>query len=380
MDYSKIKYEVLGQSTLEITLAIMIGIVLLMGAISAWNYFSKVKVERMDRYRATRLAALDLRPWGDTGKQVDYEPPPFDIFSMDGAVGGAPGMEGLDDFRNGTCGPEYNELMNTSFNLLYDVGILTNELAGYPASTLPLRADFGMLRIWFRILGNWVETNSYLMMSMYPANQSIFFLKDWDALGSDFDAFVGGSPWNMRFEQEPDIFYSQAQVWNSFIALGIAVEEQAEKLNLELMIKNGLIPFMSKIAEAKFKACMRALEEEDTTCDELCANDLDQVDIAINQTIDQANTGQLNQSMISFQEVMSSTDSYETCFLNCAGEYPWYQDPCFTECEDEFDAYMEKNWEAQNAAAGGRLGDSMALAEEARELYEDYEDCLDGCE
>ena len=385
MDYSTLKDNSLSQTTLEICLVLAVGILLLIGAISVWNYFCKIKVERMDNYRATRLVALDLRS-SNTGQQVDYEPPPLDIFSLAANVADAPDPEEIEDYPEGSCDTEFNELMELSGPLLTDVGVLSQDFTTLMIDSTSQRTDLGMLRIWYVFWGNplWFETNSFVMTWLY-ADDEDFFLNDWDTIEVDFDDKVNttlASPnyiVNIRFEQEPDVFYFANEVRDNFITPGKDIESQMETVNLERLIKQGLPPLISKVAEAKFNACIREVEGEDTTCDQQCGSFLDQAETEINESIDEANSGQLPESHASFQEVIIQLDQYETCFVDCSGDSPWYTDPCMADCEDEFDAYMDKIIEAQTAAAEGRLGDAIALGEEAEELYGYYEDCIDGC-
>ena len=416
MGHAELKNSFLGQATLEICLAIVIGILLLMGAISVWNYFSKVKVERMDDYKGTRLAALELRSWGDTGKQVDYEPPPLDIFSMAATVGEAPNPEGVEpypQYPQGSCDAEFNDLAELSGPLVEDIGELSEDFANLMSDSIDQRQELGMLKVWYWIGGITVigpllplpfELYDYIMTWLYDDEED-FFLNNWDTIGADFDnkiynslgqfevAFfdgllMGGIPFGWLLgvvtavnfkDEETGTFYTGNGVWNNFITPGNIIENQMEAVNLETLIKQGLLPLIIKVAEAKFNACIRELEGGDTTCDDLCGGNLEQAETEINESIEEANNGQLPESNASYLEVINQLDQYETCFVDCSGESPWYTNPCLADCQDEFDAYLDKAIEVQTAAAEGRIGDSQALFEEAQNLYEDYEDCLDGC-
>ena len=413
MEYSTLKNSSLGQTTLEICLVIAVAVLLLLGVISVWNYFNKVKVERLDNYRSMRLAALDLRT-GITGKQVDYEPPPLDIFSMAANIDDAPGAQGVGGYPpENPCSIEYNELMQLPGELLADVGELSEDFANLMVDSMNQRIELGMLKVWYKIWGItvvglpfplWFELYDYMMTWLYEETDN-FFLNGWDTIGADFDnkidnslgqfevAFfdgllMGSIPFGWLFgfvveirfkDEEAGSFYTPNGVRNNFIAPGIAIANQMSAVGQEKIIKMFLPELISKVAEAKFNACIREAEGEDTTCDEQCGSYLEQAEIEIYESIDEANNGQLSESSASYQEVINQLDQYETCFIGCSGGSPWYVDPCMVDCEDEYDAYIDKTLEALTAAAEGRLGDLDDLLNEAQDLLDEYQDCVEDC-
>lgn len=417
MEYVKIIKEALGQTTLEICMAIMIGILLIAGAVSVWNHFGKVKVDRMDEYRATRYTAIDPTA-STTGQQLAYTEPPFNIFSMLNSVGPitpTPPLPPVDP--ESTCYPDYNLTMNLSATLMQESGTHALDLAILASNSLVLKGELIGMSIWGKSstnpwIGNyWYDDVYYVVANwLYPSGAELMFDNDWDQVGVDFDNrvasyigescpfWIGGVNVDVQFDDNtftcdpPSYLWcsTSSDIWDDFITPGIDIEVQTEDLTYEVIIKGELSSLLMKVGEAKYNVCDRDYLALNNMCDPTCTlaracdtsydSDLTQAETEVNNAINEVNSGQYMQSWASWQQAESLLDQYRDNFYNCAGEWPWVLDECSAvTCESEYDAYKTRDIDAQLAYGQGLMGDAQTLSQEAVVLKTAYENCYTAC-
>lgn len=418
MDYGKIIKGVGGQTTLEIAMAIMIGIILIAGAVSVWNHFGKVKVERFDEYRDTRDLAID--PTNTLENQLTYSEPPLNIFSLLNSVG--PLNLNPPSFPiepTSPCFPDYNLTMNLSAELMLESAATAINLSDLFADSMNLKADFIAMSIWGRSstnpwLGNyWYDNTLYVVANwLYPSDAGLMFDNDWDQVGVDFNNrvasfigeacpfWIGGVNTDIQFDDntyscDPASSlwcYTSTDIWNNFITPGINIELQTEDLTYETIIKGELSSLLMKVAEANYNTCERSFLEANGMCDAECmvsfgcdatwGGVLTQAETEINNAITEVNSGQYMQAWASWQQAASLLDQYRDGFYACTGdtEWPWVLDECASiTCEAEFEAWKARDRDAQIAAGLGLMGDADTISQEAATLKAAYRSCFNAC-
>ena len=211
-----------GQNTLEICLAIIIGIILILGAISAWNWFNKTMAERLDSYKATRHIAGTT----DFGRQVDYTPDNFDIFCITSTLNPVPGDEIPDlseDPELQHCYDEFEQMINLSQELFNESIVAQQEAGEILAEYTILKSTLGNFTVLDWPWPIWQRFDGWLF-SPLPNSGEIFYTSSWDAIGDQFPTKAGGC----AFRDDSGISTSSVIIMNSYINVGITLEDASE--------------------------------------------------------------------------------------------------------------------------------------------------------
>jgi len=179
-----ILFNNLGQNTLEITVVIIIGIMLVLGGISTWNWFNKSMAERLDSYKASRHVAATSA----FGKQINYTPDEFDIFCLTSRLNSVPSHEIpnlTEDPELQYCYDQFNAMINQSQALANESIALQLEAGDLMAQYSALKCELGNFTVYEFPLFIWDRFDEWLFWPL-PDRYERFYTSSWDQIGVKF--------------------------------------------------------------------------------------------------------------------------------------------------------------------------------------------------
>lgn len=294
-----------GQNTLEIALVIIIGIILLLGAISTWNWFNKSMAERMDAYKATRHIALT----GDMGRQVNYTPERLNILGMT-TLRGVPGDEIPDlpedpDLQH--CYDEFNQRLNQSQVLLNESAEASAEAADITTQFMAVKSALGSIMVFY--FPHHERFDSWL----FGGDYNKFYNSNFETIKSQFLASYPGHDFI-----DSTGFISANTVLNNYIDVGISLEDESVAKAQEAADKREQANTLLSEAGRLLTECLGGTPPPANPCKEQCYDDYGRLaDQKANETTIACFGGDIELCNQLGNETAILQQQYNDCLFNC---------------------------------------------------------------
>jgi len=401
-----------GQTILEVGLAIVVAIVLLVATVSTWRYFSKVTVERMAAYKASRHAAIDLM--GDFGKQFSFDAPDFDIFDISFGFGTWPDPENVPPYAREACNNTlYEEILNYSSVLMHNSTNLTRNGHNYVRFGFYERWRLSEMRILlYRVGYGWEEQPDGMVAWMSGITDDIPLPSGPEDV-PDLDTSLWEGTWqdieNQLVSRSAQTLYDPEFnhiLFREYKSTHAHQQITPQNYNLDDMLTNITAPpkLWEEIAERKFaladiarslsrlarqltlalsSQCVRAIKlGAADPCVEACDTERD----AFAQNIRDGYFTILIEDVPGSEDLLTLAEGnlalYEQCYNTNCGYSP-YEDrvpsECDTRCGHLKTAAMEIVAQANRAMLDGDYTLWQELSREANATLMEFEWCYGNC-
>jgi len=194
MKKTRIKW---GQTVLEVCLTVMVTILLLLGVVNTWTYYTKTLTERMDEYKATRLAAADILG-SKPGKRIQYQPEKFDILKGS-SIGQPIAFESIPNYTEFCDIDSYGNAQDLYRTLSNETNFYSNLSNNATSDEYAYRAKLASL-VPYRAMITSYEPNGFwesdqqqsIPKLLYGTNDNIrrIFSDSWNSIESQMDSAV----------------------------------------------------------------------------------------------------------------------------------------------------------------------------------------------
>ena len=378
MSQSRTKW---GQTVLEVCLTVMVTILLLLAIVSTWTYYTKNMVERMDEYKATRLAAADILG-SQTGKRLIHRPGEFDIFGGY-SVGEPTDFEDIGNYSQFCDGDSYRNANNLSIVLMNESAYYANLSNNATSDDMAYKGQLAVLNTYRSIYNDYPserwwdrDDENPLVYMLYGTDYARVFSQTWDQIEERIDVVIpayfqefeiGHVSWhleNVAFGNSIRLYYwnnprnyvpclsGQCCIVDSLRNVIINPGRVAESKIAPTALKRDIMEQLSEMAGNYSKGYItpcawRSKMGEEDACGPICSLLLSNINTTIqatascvrraaNNNIAQVQNCRDNPSYL--PSARSSLAAYENCYQNNCGRSPWApweggrMDECYDTC------------------------------------------------